>query len=271
MFRTDDGGRSWRPSGLEGQRVTALAVSPADGAAWAGCEPSRVWRSPDEGASWEEASNPATLPSSDDWAFPPRPSTHHVRWIGCHPERPDRLWVAVEAGALIATDDGGRSWTDRVPGSPRDTHELALHPDHPDRLHVAAGDGAFRSPDGGRSWERRERGLDIGYMRSVAIDPGDPDAVLISGASGPRSAYRAGASDGRVYRSSGDRWTPIGDPWGDPPSTIAPLLRGGSEAGELWAADERGVHGSRDGGRTWTIVAELDPRPRYLADFRVSP
>lgn len=272
VYHSADLGATWQPAGLDNQRIMSLAVSAADGSAWAGAEPSRVWRAPNPGGAWERTSDLTTLPSSGDWAFPPRPETHHVRWIACHPRDPRRLWVAVEAGALVSTDDGGETWMDRVPGGPYDTHELAVHPDQPERLHVAAGDGPFTSTDGGRTWGEPRTGLDVGYMRSVAVDPGDPDTVLISGASGPRSAYVAGRSDGRLYRRSGEEsWTRVEGAWPDPPSTIAPLLRAGDQPGELWAADERGVHRTLDSGIAWRTLARFDSTPSHLTGFVPGP
>jgi hypothetical protein len=45
---------------------------------------------------------------------------------------------------------------------------------------------------------------------------------------------------------------------------VAPLVCAGTEAGELWAADERGVHCS-EGGGSWGRVAQGTTRPRtYL-------
>jgi photosystem II stability/assembly factor-like uncharacterized protein len=173
--------------------------------------------------------------------------------------------VAIEAGALVSTPDGGRTWRDRVPGGPYDTHELAIHPDRPDTLRVAAGDGYYESHDGGETWESPMEGLDVGYLRSVAVDPGDPEAVVISAASRAHSAYMAGRSDGRVYRREGPgRWERVTDGWPAEPSTIAPLLRPGSRPGELRAADERGVHGSADGGRSWERVVAFHPAPAWL-------
>ena len=164
VYRSDDGGASWKLVGLRDQRITAIAATPAqagraeggtsgEGVAaeeetvWVGTEPSSVWYSNDGGSSWQPTRDLEELPSSPEWSFPPRPDTHHVRWIAGHPHRPGRLWVAIEAGALVSTTDGGRSWSDRVPGGPFDTHELAIHPDRPESLHVAAGDGYFESPD----------------------------------------------------------------------------------------------------------------------------
>jgi hypothetical protein len=152
-----------------------------------------------------------------------------------------------------------------VPGGPYDTHELAIHPIAPDTLRVAAGDGYFESHDGGASWTSPRAGLDVNYLRSVAIDPGQPDVVIVSASSGPYRAYGAGASDGRLYRRAGQgRWERVRQGWPDPPSTIAPLLIAGARPGELWAADERGVHRSDDGAITWRQVAGYETSPRYL-------
>lgn len=269
VFRTEDGGASWSASGLDGEHIMSLAASPArQGLLWAGTEPSALWRSDDGGRSWSRCPELTGLPSSSEWAFPPRPETHHVRWIACHPFDPHHLWLAIEAGALITTEDGGRSWRDRVPGGPRDTHELAIHPEQPLTLRVSAGDGYFESDDGGATWRTPSEGLEVGYLRSVAIDPGAPDTVVVSAASGPRSTYVAGRADGRLYRRKENGvWERVEVGWPDPPSTIAPLIRSGRRSGEFWAADERGVHRSTEGGRRWERVAGYDEPPSHLRGF----
>ena len=163
VFRTDDGGRSWRSVGLAGRLIMAITASPVErDVVWVGTEPSEVWRSADGGTTWEQTSRLETLSSSSEWSFPPRPDTHHVRWIACHPHEPERLWVAIEAGALVSTIDGGRTWRDRVSGGPWDTHELAVHRNAPDSLRVSAGDGYFESDDAGATWRSPSTGLEVG-------------------------------------------------------------------------------------------------------------
>jgi len=266
LFRTDDGGTSWQSVGLAGRLIMAVTASPADrDEVWVGTEPSEVWRSRDAGSTWEQTSTLETLSSSSQWSFPPRPNTHHVRWIACHPLEPERLWVAVEAGALVSTVDGGRTWSDRVPGGPQDTHELAIHRGAPDTLRVSAGDGYFESDDAGATWRSPKVGLEVGYLRSVAIDPERPEVVVVSASSGPYSAYVAGRSDGRLYRRlTHERWERVRDGWPEPASTIAPLLCAGVQGGELWAADERGVHRSDDGGKSWRRAVGYATSPQHL-------
>jgi photosystem II stability/assembly factor-like uncharacterized protein len=122
VFRSDDGGKSWKSFGLSGRLIMAVAASPVEqDVVWVGTEPSEVWLSGDAGDTWEQTSRLETLASASEWSFPPRPDTHHVRWIACHPFEPGRLWVAIEAGALVSTIDGGRTWRDRVLGGPWDT------------------------------------------------------------------------------------------------------------------------------------------------------
>jgi len=276
VLRSDDSGSTWTRAGLSGEGVTALAASPtesgSDGAVvYAGTEPSAVWRTADGGATWHRSEALLDLPSASTWSFPPRPETHHVRWIACHPAAPGRLYVAIEAGALVTTPDGGRTWIDRPDHAPFDTHELAIHPRRPDSLRVSAGDGYWESEDGGASWQSPEEGLEVTYLRSVAIDPGDPDVVIVSAASHPHRAYMAGRSDGRLFRREGaGRWRRVSEGWPDPPDTIAPLLVAGRAPGELWAADERGVHRSDDGGRRWEPVAAFEPRPAWLRGLAIS-
>ena len=152
-----------------------------------------------------------------------------------------------------------------MPGGPWDTHELAIHHRAADILRVSAGDGYFESDDAGATWHSPTAGLEVGYLRSVAIDPEEPDVVVISASSGPHSAYVAGRSDGRLYRRvTRERWERVRDGWPEPASSIAPLLCAGVRAGELWAADERGVHRSDDGGSRWRRVAGYGTSLQHL-------
>lgn len=70
--RSVDGGRNWGDCALPEPAVFSLAVSAADGAVYAGTEPSRLFRSDDQGESWTELEALLELPSRPNWSFPPR-------------------------------------------------------------------------------------------------------------------------------------------------------------------------------------------------------
>jgi hypothetical protein len=161
--RTNDGGRSWDESALPEPGVFSLAVSAADGAVYAGTEPSRLFRSDDRGESWRELEALLELPSRPSWSFPPRPWTSHVRWIAPSPHDAELILVGIELGGLMRSTDGGSTWQDHRPGAQRDVHSLAWHPGVGGRAYEAGGGGAAFSEDAGETWRQADDGRDRHY------------------------------------------------------------------------------------------------------------
>src|SRR5688572_15222438 len=150
LFKSSDGGRSWeRLSGISQPRVTAVALSPADGALYAGTEPSSLFVSRDGGGSWRELEGMKNLPSAPTWSFPPRPWTSHVRAIAPSHSDPNLVIVGIELGGVVRSPDGGESWQDQRPGAYPDCHALATHAATPETLYEAAGGGFAQSTDSG--------------------------------------------------------------------------------------------------------------------------
>lgn len=264
LQRSSDG-ESWtRADGIAQDAVTALAIAPDDPeTVYAGTEPSRVYRSTDGGRTFERLDGLTDLPSATDWSFPPRPDTHHVRWIEPDPSDPDLLHVAVEAGAQVRAhhlDDGVR-WEDRVSGSRLDVHSIATHPEVPGRVWVAAGDGYAESDDGGDSWQHPHAGLNHTYCWSVAVgltESTDGPRVLLSAASGANAAHRRGES--YLYRREGDAWERLDDrgiPTGE--GTYRAVLAGGADEATFWAANNHGLYRTGDGGDSWGRVGVTLP------------
>ena len=240
-----------------GEAVTSLAISPHDPATvYAGTEPSRLYRSTDAGETWTELGGLIELPSVDEWYFPPRPHTHHVRWIEVDPVDPDRLYVGIEAGAFVLSPDGGATWEERPPGSRRDNHTLAVHPDSGGRIYAAAGDGFAVSDDGGESWGSQREGLEHTYCWGLAVDPGDPDRVLLSSASGARMAHWPDRAESYVYRREGDSpWRRLDDrglPTGD--GVVRAVFTRGQESESVYALNNHGVFHTRNFGDSWEQV-----------------
>ena len=246
--RTVDGGRSWVDCALPEPGVFSLAVSRADGAIYAGTEPSRLFRSDDRGESWRELETLLELPSRPNWSFPPRPWTSHVRWIAPSPHEPDLLLVGIELGGLMRSSDGGRSWQDHRPGAQPDVHSLAWHPHTPGRAYEAGGGGAAFSTDTGETWQPADDGRDRHYTWSVTVDPDDPDCWYVSASSGPFAAHSGGDPQARIYRRLGDQpWEAIGAGLPEPlqamPYALVATedrLFAGLANGQLWESPDRG-------------------------------
>lgn len=278
LWLSEDAGASWRAigEGIAHADVTAVAVSAQDrsgefGALYAGTEPSALFRSEDGGRTWRELEGMRALPSAPTWSFPPRPQTNHVRWITPDVTDAEKLYMCIEAGALVRSFDGGKTWLDRTPDGPQDTHTLLMHPRIPGRLYSAAGDG-FSAPgrgynesrDGGKTWERPDEGLERHYLWSVAVDPDDADTIVVSAAHSPQAAHAPQYAASAVYRRVGPNpWQRVRD--GLPEmegTTIAVLSANQAEPGVFYAASNRGVFRSPDAGITWEQLA-MDWPARY--------
>lgn len=250
---SSDGGRRWERVELPERDVFSVAIGPADGTLYAGTEPSRLFVLRD-GAEWTELEALQDIPSRERWSFPPRPWTHHVRWIAPDPHRQERLLVAIELGGVMLSEDGGESFSDHRPGAKRDAHTITWHPLADGRAYEAAGDGAAWSVDGGRTWSALDAGRELGYCWALAADPADPDRWYVSAARGPREAHSAERAHGRLYRSDGEAWRELHVPGESMPYTLAAL------ADELVCgmADGRLLRSS-DRGESWQELAVTAP------------
>ncbi|HJQ51302.1 MAG TPA: hypothetical protein VJ838_12385 [Gaiellaceae bacterium] len=252
--RSADGGGAWEDCGLPEPGVFSLAVSAADGAVYAGTEPSRLFRSDDQGESWRELDALLELPSRPNWSFPPRPWTSHVRWIAPSPHDADVLLVGIELGGLMRSTDGGASWQDHRPGAQPDVHSLAWHPRAQGRAYEAGGGGAAFSTDAGESWQPADEGRDRHYTWSVAVDPDDADCWYVSASTGPHAAHGGRDPQARVYRRRADEpWQPLAGGLPEPlPAMPYALI---ANDGRLFAGLADGqIWESRDQGDSWTLL-----------------
>jgi len=266
LQRTTDSGESWRRVLDAGDRVTSVTVSSHDpDVVWAGTEPSAVYRSADGGESWTACNSLTELDSASRWSFPPRPDTHHVRWIAVAPDDPEQLYVAIEAGAFVRSPDGGESWVDHPSGGRRDNHTISTHPDAPDSVYTAAGDGYALSTDRGETWSSPQDGLDRRYVWSVAVHPDDPDIVVASAANGAYAAHST-TGESAVYRTTGDAWTTAMAGLPGPDGLARAVLS--SDADGFLALTNHGLFRSAE-GTEWQLVGSWDDAydqvPRGLA------
>jgi photosystem II stability/assembly factor-like uncharacterized protein len=293
LWKTDDGGQTWNNIGkdtISSSDVMSVSVNSIDrgnakkgfNTVYAGTEPTAFYRSDDGGESWDKMSSLNNLKSSSSWSFPPRPWTSHVRWIESDKTKPGYVYAAIEAGALVQSHDGGRTWIDKVQGGPYDTHTLATHKQMPGRLYSAAGDGYFESYDYGKTWKRMVAGLgDYDYLFSVAVDSGDPQTVIVSASEWPTKAYSLEDAESLIYRrtssiveeayddsNSNDikEWKIVSNGLPKPPGTLISVLAANPKiAGSFYATNNRGIFYSTDSGFSWKMLDDIEWPKEYLS------
>lgn len=184
LYRSDDAGESWQLAGMVDREVWQTR-SAGNGVWYAGTQPPGLFRSTDDGDSWSEVGSFAQAPEAADWSLPTKPiSPARARALVIDRDDPKRIWVGVEVGGIMRTDDGGTSWALVVPGDNPDLHMIYAHPQKPEELYASAGygrldgvaemvegnAGVFRSDDGGVTWHYAWKGITPRYTRPMCVD-----------------------------------------------------------------------------------------------------
>jgi photosystem II stability/assembly factor-like uncharacterized protein len=261
IFRSDDGGDSWLETSAPRPTLAVWSLtrhpSNAD-VILAGYEPCAIYRSSDEGASWEELPVRASYP--DVTKGPDMPK--RVTAIAVDPQDPEAIYASVEIGGLLHSSDGGKSWDAAIDGvyvveDSVDLHAVAVSPSSRGKVTVTTRVGTFRSDDGGRHWRKltipplREKGS---YCRALTYAPGRPSTLYVGAGNdfdGDRGALFVSDDDGATWKSA--------DLPGPLKSTVFAIAANPRLPDELHCATKNGgVFSSSDRGATWKYV----PLPR---------
>jgi photosystem II stability/assembly factor-like uncharacterized protein len=273
VLRSEDRGKTWQPSGMEGQVVKSVAVSPVEsGLIFAGTKPPGVFVSRDGGQKWTELESFRRM-RRWFWFTPAEAGDPYVLAITLSPADPDVIVAGVEAGAVLRSVDGGKSWEGHLKGAIRDCHSLAFHATDGNWVYEAGGYGAAFSRDGGATWQQPDPatlfdfirlmrgggvrpssgGLDRIYSFAVGADPARPEVWYISASPGPFKAHVEGKAEAFIYRKSGDSpWKKLNGglpqplphmPYALLPDRDAPgHLYAGLSNGDVWHTADYGDH-----------------------------
>ncbi|HET9263154.1 MAG TPA: hypothetical protein VFO14_08925 [Vicinamibacterales bacterium] len=213
-------------------RATDIDVADRNGARriYVGYATSGVWKTDDNGATWQAVFEHQASTSIGDVAV--APSNPDIVWIGTGEAN---LFRASMAGVgIYKSIDGGRTFAH---SGLTDTHTIArivVHPTNPDIVYVAATGhawtdnemrGVFKTTDGGKTWTKVFYRSPRTGAADLVMDPSDPNTLYAS------------------------MWQRIRRKWSDP------RVEPGYSEGGIWR--------TTDGGATWIEASEGLPAARF--------
>jgi photosystem II stability/assembly factor-like uncharacterized protein len=301
VFRSVNNGRTWKEAekppaftktdGGEGLAVEHVFwLTPGHrsepGVWWAGTSPPGLFRSEDDGRTWQGVEGFNAHPMRPKWAEGAPPGGAILHSILVDPRDTLKMYIAISVGGVFESSDQGSTWAplnkgceadyipEKDPEYGHDPHCVRLHPLRPDRLYQQNHCGIYRMDrTGDRAmdrWERIGRNMpkkvgDIGF--GVALHAMDPETVWVfpmdastvwprTSPGGKPAVYRT-RSAGRKWERL-DKGLPSEQAWFTVKrqalcsDRLDPVgIYFGTTSGELWS--------SRDEGESWKQIARHLP------------
>ncbi|HEX3876950.1 MAG TPA: glycosyl hydrolase [Bryobacteraceae bacterium] len=260
VYKSTDGGRSWRNVGLEQTyHIGAVVVHPTNpdivyvaalGHLW-GPNPERgVYRSTDGGQTWKQVLTRGNEAGAVDLVMDPsNPRVLYASFWQIS-RKPWRMDSGGPGSGLWKSTDGGDTWQDlsHAPGMPRGVEGrigISVSAANPERVYAlveASDGGVYRSDNGGRNWTRQNSENDLRqrawYYSHIYADPKNPDLVYVLNV-----GMFSSADGGRTFR-------PMNPPHGDNHDLwIAP-----TDPNRMILANDGGATITLDGGHLWSTV-----------------
>ncbi|HST77211.1 MAG TPA: transcriptional regulator [Verrucomicrobiae bacterium] len=249
IYRSESAGELFRK--IQGipyaaRRTRILRMDPVDHKIVYAGTTEGLWKTSDGGATWKRTTSDRVI----------------VNDVLIDPRKPERVLLATDRGGVLASNDGGLTFTASNRGfTHRQVASLLLDPNHPNELLAGVLNdkefgGVFASHDGGQTWKQMSEGLE---GRDVFVLRRTTDNTLV-----------AGTDTGVFERKSHEvRWSPAnrvveektvpvpGKKNAATTKTVVSTLNASISAlevsGQTWyAASSQGIFVSTDAGVTWT-------------------
>ena len=179
LFRSTDGGASFTQVTGDGAVEDAHALGAAGDTVYVGSPQAGLMVSENGGDSWETRNAEA--------------GRSFMGTILVDPADPRRLLAPDMSNGLLASSDGGRSWTPL--GGPEGTMAAAWDPTDPARIVVVGMSESAISADGGQTWEP----LEMPAGTSAATFSADGTTIYTAALDGETAVTSASTDGGRTW------------------------------------------------------------------------
>ncbi|NOY38542.1 MAG: hypothetical protein GXO83_13330 [Chlorobi bacterium] len=220
------------PTNISGRCTDIAVVSPkgSNYTIYAGTASGGVWKTNNEGTTWEPVFRQAASTSTGDIALDP--SNPEILWVGTGEAN---IFRSSQSGAgIYLTRDGGETWQHKGLENTGTIARIVVHPQDGNTVYVAASGhewtpnkerGVFKTTDGGATWKKVLYIDELTGAIDLVMDPSNPEVL-----------YAA-------------TWQRIRKKWNDPRNE------------EKYKGS--GIYKTTDGGKTWIPVNNGLPEARF--------
>jgi len=266
IYKTTDGGKSWKKMGLENtERIARIEINPLDpdiiyvaalGHLWNANEERGVYRTKDGGKNWERVLYIDENTGCSDLSIDPENPSIIYAGMWDHRRTPYSFRSGGPGSGFYKSTDGGDNWTKLSKGLPSDTiGRIAVDVSMADANYVYAliecdSTAMYRSSDKGENWERTSTTSVIAerpfYFAYILTDPVDtnlvykPGLALSMSKDGGKTFEGGGRSGGASFHSDVHAiWVSKKDP------------------NFIYIGTDGGLYISNDQAKTWRIIRNL--------------
>jgi photosystem II stability/assembly factor-like uncharacterized protein len=271
VYRTLDGGRTWKHLGLEEtERIHRIVLHPSNpdvawvaalGRLWGDSTERGVYRTEDGGRTWNRVLSADASTGASDLVIDPKNPDKLFASLWQFRRQPWTFHSGGPGSGLYVSHDGGRTWQrrtedDGLPKGDLGRIGLAVSRSNPETVYAmveARKSALLRSDDGGRSWKTVNDRYDVNprpfYFGDIRVDPVWPNRVYTMDYD-----VRVSEDGGRTFATLVDGFVIHGDfhaMWIDPRNPDLMIVGG-----------DGGIGISHDRGRTARFVENL-PLAQY--------
>jgi photosystem II stability/assembly factor-like uncharacterized protein len=198
IYRSDDGGASWKNMGLKtSEHIARIVIDPrnsnvlyvaAQGPLWSAGGERGLYKTTDGGKTWTQSLKISENTGVSDIVFDPR--NPDVLYASAY-QRRRHAWTLIDGGpesTIYKSTDAGATWNkieSGLPSAQMGRIGLAISPVNPDVLYatVEASNkkgGIFRSINRGATWEKRNPyDVTAMYYATLYADPKNVDKIYV--------------------------------------------------------------------------------------------
>jgi photosystem II stability/assembly factor-like uncharacterized protein len=267
VYKSTDGGRTWRNIGLKDTRhIDEIILHPKNpdivyvaalGHAWGRNEERGIFKSTDGGATWRKVLYKSDHAGAIDVTMDPHNPDIIYAALWDTQRYPWKLDSGGPDSGIWKSVDGGETWTDlsRNKGLPKGIMGkigISASPARAGRIWATIeamgeeegkdGGGIFRSDDFGETWQLLNGDADLRgrpwYYQHITADPSHPDTVWINNLN-----FWKSTDGGKTFETIPTPHGDCHDVWIDP-----------RDSNRMIEGNDGGANVTFDGGRTWSSI-----------------